>query len=609
MIKRSVLILMVMGFFLASSSTNAQKTKHTFRFSDTEFILDDEPFQIISGEMHPARIASDSWRQRIQMAKAMGCNTISAYIFWNYHETEEGIFDFTTENRNLSEFIKIVKNEGMWLILRPGPYVCAEWELGGIPPYLLRIPDIKLRCMDSRYMAAAERYIARLSEEIRPWLVTKGGPILMIQIENEYGSFGNDRDYIKRLREVWIANGIDVPTFTGDGPSTSMLEAGTLPGSAVGLDSGRSLADFELASKINPGVPVFSSETYPGWLTHWGEEWARPDTSELLKEVKFLMDNKKSFNLYVIHGGTNFGFTAGANSGRKGYEPDVTSYDYDAPINEQGWATHKYIALRNLIGSYLPKGVKKMPAIPDPDPAIEIPLLFPERFTSIWDNLPQPVDSEIPMPFEYYGQDYGLMLYRTELHGYKAGKLTVTDIHDYATVFLNGEYIGYLDRRDSINTIELPESNIPDPVLEILTEGMGRINYGKNLIDRKGITERVTLDSITLMNWKVYKLPLDKKFIYDLRSSGKVVNKQGIFFRGLFSLAYTGDTYFDMSSYSKGIVWVNGHNLGRYWEIGPQKRLFCPSSYMKTGMNEIMILDFHLLEPKPVRGVISMEGN
>jgi beta-galactosidase len=588
------------------ASGQKQKVKHTFSFSPTEFILDEEPFQIISGEMHPARIPAEYWRHRIRLAKAMGCNTISAYIFWNYHETEEGIYDFSTENHNITEFIKIVQDEEMWLILRPGPYVCAEWELGGIPPYLLRIPDIRLRCMDPRYMAAAERYITRLSEEIRPYLVTKGGPILMIQIENEYGSFGNDRDYLLRLKEVWSENGIDVPTFTADGPTIKMLEAGSLPGSAVGLDSGSSPEDFELAAKVNPGVPVFSSETYPGWLTHWGEEWARPDTAELYREIKFLMQNKKSFNLYVIHGGTNFGFTAGANSGGKGYEPDVTSYDYDAPINEQGNPTYKYMKIRDIIGSYLPKG-KKLPSIPDPVPAIEIPLIFPAKFTSIWDNLPQPLNSDTPKSFEAYGQDYGFILYKTELIGSKQGKLTVTDIHDYATVFLNGVFVGTLNRRDGIDTITLPASKTDNPVLEILVEGMGRINYGQHLIDRKGITEKVTLNDTTLMNWKIYKLPMDKKFIYDLRSTGKVINKSGIFFKGNFSLAYTGDTYFDVSGFNKGIVWVNGHNLGRYWDIGPQKRLYCPATFMRAGLNEIMILDLHAKEPKPVAGMTTME--
>lgn len=606
MLKQLIYSLICILMISAPASGQKQKVKHSFIFSPAEFILDDEPFQFISGEIHPARIPAEYWRHRIKMAKALGCNTISAYVFWNYHETEEGIYDFSTGNHNIAEFIKIVQDEDMWLILRPGPYVCAEWELGGIPPYLLRIPDIKLRCMDPRYMAAAERYITRLSEEIRPYLITKGGPILMIQIENEYGSFGNDRNYLMRLKEVWSANGIDVPTFTGDGPTTRMLEAGTLPGSAVGLDSGSSSADFELAAKINPGVPVFSSETYPGWLTHWGEEWARPDTAELYREIKFLMDNKKSFNLYVIHGGTNFGFTAGANSGGKGYEPDVTSYDYDAPINEQGNPTHKYMKIREIIGSYLPKG-KKLPSIPDPVPAIEIPMIFPAKFTSIWDNLPQPVYSDTPKSFEAYGQDYGFILYQTDLIGNKQGKLTVTGIHDYATVFLNGVFIGTLNRREGIDTITLPATRVDNPILEILVEGMGRINYGQHIIDRKGITESVTLNGTTLMNWKIYKLPMDKKFIYDLRSTGKVINKAGIFFKGNFSMAYTGDTYFDVSGFKKGIVWVNGHNLGRYWDIGPQKRLYCPASFIRAGLNEIMILDLHEKEPKPVAGMTIME--
>jgi beta-galactosidase len=593
------IILIAVIFFFGGPLTQAQRAKHTFELGASDFLLDGKPFQIIGGEMHPARIPAEYWRHRIKMAKAMGCNTISAYIFWNYHEAEEGVYDFSTENHKIAEFFKIVQEEDMWLLLRPGPYVCAEWELGGIPPYLLRIPDIKLRCMDPRYMAAAERYIARLAQEIKPFLVTKGGPILMLQIENEYGSYGNDRSYLLRLKEVWSTNGIDIPTFTGDGPTTSMLEAGSLSGSAVGLDPGSSMSDFELATKMNPGVPVFSSETYPGWLTHWGEKWAKPDTVKLLRDVKFLMDNKKSFNLYVIHGGTNFGFTAGANSGRKGYEPDVTSYDYDAPVNEQGLATPKYMALRKLIGSYLPKK-EKLPDIPDPIPAIEISDISMQPFSSVWDKLPQPVNSVQPKSFEAYGQDYGFILYTTTLLGHKNGKLTVTDIHDYATVFLNGEYIGTLDRREGMNTIDIPKSNVDFPVIEILVEGMGRINFAQYMIDRKGITDRVTLNGMTLMNWKVYNLPMDWKFIYNLRSTSKNLKKPGIFFKGNFSLIQRGDTYFDVSDFTKGIIWINGHNLGRYWNIGPQKRLYCPASWIKPGINEVIIFDLHQTDAKTV---------
>jgi beta-galactosidase GanA len=606
-IVRIVLVLML----VTSTSLQAQKGKHTFKLGTEDFLLDGQPFQIISGEMHPARIPEEYWRHRIQMAKAMGCNTISVYVFWNYHETEEGVYDFTSGNHNLAEFFKTVQEEGMWLILRPGPYVCAEWDLGGIPSYLLKIPDIKLRSLDPRFIAAAERYMTKLAEVIKPFLITKGGPILMLQIENEYGSFGNDKNYMKKLKEIWTSLGINIPTCTADGATADDLMAGTLPGSAVGLNSGTSLADFELAKKIIPGVPVFSSETYPGWLTHWGEKWAKPDSSVLLKEVKFLMDNKKSFNFYVIHGGTNFGYTAGANSGGKGYEPDVTSYDYDAPINEQGKPTPKYEALRNLIGSYLPKG-KKLFSVPEQVPAIELTPIEMQPFSSVWDNLPQPVNSERPESFEAYGQDHGFILYKTELTGNKNGKLIVSEIHDYATVFLNGKYIGHLDRREGINSIDLPSGDVETPVLEILVEGMGRINYGKNIFDRKGITDSVTLNGAKLLNWKVYNLPMDKKFIWDLRSSGKSLNKPGVFFKGNFVLSRAegnlySDTFIDLSNYIKGIVWVNGHNLGRYWNIGPQKRLYCPASWMREGMNEIMIFDLQQTDAKPVTGTKSLE--
>ncbi len=599
---KKILTLLLLVILMTGATVRAQNTKHSFTLGTSDFLLDGQPFQIISGELHPARIPAEYWRNRIQLVKAMGCNTIAAYIFWNYHEPEEGVYDFSSGNHNLAEFFKIVQEEGMWLIVRPGPYVCAEWDFGGLPPYLLRIPDIKIRCMDPRYMAAAERYITKLAEEIKPYLITKGGPVLMLQIENEYGSYGNDRNYLMRLKEVWKNCGIDIPTFTADGATDYMLEAGSLPGSAVGLNPGSTQEDFDEANKMNPGVPVLSSETYPGWLTHWGEKWAKPDSAKLMKEVKFLMDNKKSFNFYVAHGGTNFGFTAGANSGGKGYEPDVTSYDYDAPIDEIGQITPKFTALRGLIGSYLPKG-KKLPPIPPLVPVMEIPPIAVQPFATIWDKLPQPVSSVQPRPMEAYGQDYGFVLYKTELVGRKEGTLVVTDVHDYATVFLNGTYIGKLDRREGINSIEIPASNVKTPVLEILVEGMGRINFAENMIDRKGITDRVTLNGMTLMNWQVYNLPLDKKYIFDMRSSGNNLKKPGIFFRGNFFINKSGDTYFDLTNYTKGILWINGHNLGRYWNIGPQKRLYCPESWLMEGLNEIMIFDLHQTEPKPVLGM------
>ena len=600
---RKIVVMSALALCALTSVVSAQ-SRHSFALAKKDFLLDGKPYQIISGEIHPARIPKEYWRHRIQMAKAMGCNTIAAYVFWNYHEQEEGKFDFASENRDIAAFVKLVQEEGMWVLLRPGPYVCAEWEFGGLPPYLLRIPDIKVRCLDPRYMAATERYIKALSEQVKGLQVTNGGPILMVQVENEYGSFGNDKQYLYKLKELWEQNGINVPFYTADGPVSALLEAGSVPGAAIGLDSGSSEGDFAAANKQNPDVPSFSSESYPGWLTHWGEKWARPDKAGIVKEVKFLMDTKRSFNLYVIHGGTNFGFTAGANSGGKGYEPDLTSYDYDAPINEQGGATEKYMALREAIGSY---SKKKLPAIPAPIPTITIPDFTLKPYASIWENLPAPVKSVQPKTFEAYGQDYGFMVYKTTLIGHKSGKLDIVELHDYATVFLNGKYVGKIDRRLGEHSIELPKSDVKDPVLEILVEGMGRINFAQALIDRKGITDRVTLNGMTLMNWEVFGLPVKSEFVQQLQAAKTTEVKPGEFFKGSFTLTNTGDTYLDMSNFKKGMVWVNGHNLGRYWEIGPQKRLYCPAPWLKKGENEIVVLDQHQLEAATVKGEKTLE--
>jgi len=591
---------------LAASGQRA-KAGHTFALGPDVFLLDGKPFQIISGEMHPARIPAEYWRHRIRMAKAMGCNTIAAYLFWNYHEPSEGAFDFATGNHDVARFVRTAQEEGMWVLLRPGPYVCAEWDFGGIPPYLLRDPELKVRCLHPRYMAAVDRYLTRLAGLVRPLLVSNGGPILMIQIENEYGSYGNDREYIAQLKKIWIRNGVPGPFFTADGPTPYMLEAGHVEGAAVGLDSGSNEKHWELARSLVPGVPIFSSETYPGWLTHWGEKWARPALPNLLKEVTFLLDAGKSFNFYVVHGGTNFGFSAGANSGGKGYEPDVTSYDYDAPIDEQGNATAKYRALRDLIGSYLPRG-HALPDVPQPIPAVSIPSFDMKPFASLWDHLPQPIASVQPRPFEMYGQNQGLVLYETKLVGRKSGRLAITDLHDYATVFVDGKYVGALDRRLGEKTIELPRTDNPAPTLDILVEGMGHINFAQEMIDRKGITDRVTLSGMTLMNWKVYLLPLSEAWMRTLRPNAAAdASRPGIFFRGTFRIDTPADTFIDMTGYSKGAAWVNGHNLGRFWDVGPQTRLYCPAPWLKAGENEVIVFDLHKTEAAPLRGAATRD--
>jgi len=353
-------------------------------------------------------------------------------------------------------------------------------------------------------------------------------------------------------------------------------------------------------------VPLFCAELYPGWLTHWGEKWASVKTEDLLPDVQWVLDNKKSFSFYMFYGGTNFGFTAGANFSDR-YEPDVTSYDYDAPLNELGRPTPKYFALKELLERYQPAGTK-LPDLPAPLPVIEIPAFTINQTTSLFDNLPLPLLSPQPKPMEFYNQNNGFILYRTKLVGHHSGKLTITELHDYATVYVDGKYVGTLDRSKKETTIEIPKTEPPAQMLDILVEGMGRINYGQHMIDRKGITDRVTLNGMTLMGWEVFTLPMEGRYLTSLKFIfGIPPETPGVFFRGAFNLQELGDTYLDMSQWKKGVVWVNGRNLGRYWEIGPQKRLFLPAPFLKKGKNEIIIFDLHQTKPASVKGATSLK--
>ena len=581
----------------------AQKTP-SFGFKGGEFVLNGKPFRIMAGEVHFQRIPREYWADRLVKLRAAGLNTVCTCVFWNALEPDPGQWDFSGGN-DLAAFLRTAQRAGLWVVLRPGPYACAEWDFGGLPIWLLRTPDIKVRCSDPRYLAACEAYIQKIAGEIRDLQVQRGGPVLMLQVENEYGSYGNDREYTAALREMWEKAGIQVPFYTADGATPYMLEAGTIPGAAIGLDPGTSAKDFAEAAQLGRDVPVFCSELYPGWLTHWGEPWARVKTDEVLPDLRWILDNKKSFNFYMFHGGTNFGFWAGANFSDK-YEPDVTSYDYDAPLNEMGQPTPKYFAIRDLLKTQLAKG-EALPDLPRPMPAIEFPeIMFPES-ASVFDNLPRPVRSPQPRPMEAFGQNHGFILYRTLLTGHRSGRLTITDLHDYANIYADGNYLGSLNRAKKESVLEIPKSDPPHQSLDILVEGMGRINFGPFLLDRKGITDRVTLNAMTLMGWDVYGLPMEEDDLALLRFGTVAPRRPGNFFRGTLELPAAGDTYLDMTGWKKGVVWVNGHNLGRYWEVGPQKRLYCPAPFLKTGKNEVIVFDLHILRPATVRGLKSLE--
>lgn len=581
----------------------------TFSFGgegNQEFMLNGKPFQIRGAEMHPQRIPREYWRHRIQTAKAMGLNTIAFYVFWNDHEQPDGSFDFKTDRRNLSEFLKICQEEGMWVLFRPGPYTCGEWDFGGLPHYLLKDPNAKVRTTeDAKFMKAQTRYLEAVARVAEPFLAKNGGPILMTQLENEYGSFQRkDRKYMEWLQAFWTKKGFG-PFYTSDGAGEHFLKGVTLPGVAVGLDPGLNDGAWNVANKCNPGVPVFSSETYPGWLRHWGEgNWA--PTPQIVNHVRWFMDKGRSFSLFVFHGGTNFGFTAGANNGGPGdYQPDLTSYDYGSPVDEQGRMDQYYAQMREIILSKLPAG-EAVPEPPADIPAMEIPEFTPKMHAGLWENIPKPLRNKFPQApyFEQWGQNQGMAVYSTAVPAGPAEKLEFTNVHDYAHVYLNGEPVGTVDRRLGQKSVSLPE-RAKAGKLDILVEAMGHINFHISMeSDRKGIYGPVKLGSRELKGWMVRPLPLKASSIVQAPKGKGVSNKRaGAHFRAVVNIENPQDTFLDMSRYTKGYVWVNGINVGRYWNVGPQLRLYVPAPFLKKGENVIDVLDLHMTSPKPIRGM------
>ena len=540
------------------------------------------------------------------MAKAMGLNTISTYVFWNFHEPLEGQFDFSSPSHNLSHFLNLAQAEGLLVLLRPGPFECAEWDFGGLPLWLLKYEDLRVRTFDKRYLNYVEIYFRKLAEIITPLQITNGGPVVMVQLENEYGSYGTDHTYIAYLQKLWVELGVTVPFYSADVARNYSIASGHVPGAAIGLDAGISVDAYTAASQVDSTVVSFSSETYPGWLTHWGERWAGKTIQEICNEVQFIFDSGKSFSLYMVHGGTNFGFWAGANYGVRGYTAHITSYDYDAPISENGVPTEKFFALKNIIAKYVKNPI---PLPPDPIPTISIDKVQLDVFSSIWENFAMKLMfmSDYPQFFEFFDQQSGLIIYRTNLtNGKTSGKLSVSGLADYALVFLDDVFLGTLDRTHSVFEIDIPQTGKNQSKLEIVVEGMGRINSGHQMTDRKGIKGNVTLDGVVLKGWEMIRLPLDDEFMGKVEQ-GHNFKKQGVFFKGKFVLGEVGDTFIDVSQWEKGIVFVNGKNLGRYWKIGPQFRLYCPASVLRIGQNEVLILDLQLMSGSYVTGEKSLK--
>lgn len=559
----------------------------TFTIGTNNFLLNGKPFLIKAGEIHPARIPHEYWANRLAMMHAMGLNTVSVYTFWNAFEPHEGEWDFTGDN-DIAEFVRLAQKEGLWVILRPGPYVCAEWEFGGYPWWLLKDPDMKVRSQYPPFLAAEKTYLDKLGEQLAPLQITHGGPIIMSQVENEYGSFDSDHVYMQKTLDMERAAGFDVSFFTADGGG-NMMASGHLTDALPGLNGGGTDTMREVG-KYRPGGPWFNPEFYPGWLDHWGEEHAQIGIGGLVQETQWKLTNNLSFCYYMICGGTDFGFMNGANYGGH-YEPQPTSYDYDSPMDETGRPTKKFFALREVLARYLAHG-ETLPDVPVMPPAIAIPNIQLPESANLFGNLGKPVRSEKPLSFEDLDQGYGYVLYRTQISGPTNALLKINQLRDYATVYVDGQRIAILDRRYGQDSTMLNLSN-QTATLDIFVENGGRINYGGKLRDnRKGITDSVTFGDQELTGWEMYKFPfdnLDAVSAMDFRPSPD--SAAPAVHRGTFEVAELGDTFLDLRAWGKGIVFVNGHNLGRYWFIGPQQTLFCPGVWLKKGTNDILVFE------------------
>lgn len=589
--------LLIASFLCMQTACVQQKNTGTFEIGDRAFLLNGEPFVIKAAELHYPRIPKPYWEQRIKMCKAMGMNTICLYIFWNYHEPEEGKFDFSGQ-KDIAAFCRLAQENGMYIIVRPGPYVCAEWEMGGLPWWLLKKKDIKLREHDSYFMERVQLFMDEIGKQLADLQISRGGNIIMMQVENEYGSYGVNKPYVAAIRDMVRKAGFtDVPLFQCDWNSNFENNALDDLLWTMNFGTGANVDDqFKRLKELRPNTPLMCSEYWSGWFDHWGAKHETRSADDLVNGLKEMLDKNISFSLYMTHGGTSFGHWGGANF--PNFSPTCTSYDYDAPINESGKPTQKFYAVRDLLAGYLPES-ETLPEIPDTIPVISIPTIAMTEIAPIFDNLPQSKQSDDIRPMEMYDQGWGSILYRTTLPETcdESQSLLITEVHDWAQVYLNGKKLATLSRLKGEGIVKLPPVKKGDQ-LNILVEAMGRMNFGKGIYDPKGITEKVELQRENvkevqrLQNWQVYNLPIDYNYVSNLNyRKGNDAQGMPAYYRATFTIAEVGDTFLSMLNWSKGMVWVNGHALGRYWEIGPQQTLYLPGCWLKEGENEIIVLD------------------
>ena len=615
------LLIFIFTFALSVSFIEAKSKQDTFCIGKKSFLLNGKPFVIKAAELHYPRIPRPYWEHRIKMCKSLGMNAICLYVFWNIHEQKEGVFDFTGQN-DVAEFCRLAHKHGMYVIVRPGPYVCAEWEMGGLPWWLLKKKDIRLREQDPYFMERVRLFENEVGRQLASLTITKGGPIIMVQVENEYGSYGEDKAYVSAIRDIVKGafadsnNVIDLSKRANvaedDNSSLVLFQCDWASNfTKNGLDdlvwtmnfgTGAKIdKQFEKLKSLRPDAPLMCSEYWSGWFDKWGARHETRPAADMVAGIDEMLSKGISFSLYMTHGGTSFGHWAGANS--PGFAPDVTSYDYDAPINEYGIPTDKFFLLRSTLQKY---SDKKLPDIPRcPLPLISTPKIMLDRILTLNDFFTNEKVSHNILTMEDMDVGWGMMEYSAILPDIPVSSiLTVNECHDYGLVFINGKRVGRISRVNKESSVTLPQVNKGD-TLTILVEAMGRINFGRAIKDYKGITKSVSItahidDNMvtwTLYNWRHRAISDDYNDIikcmnHPVSSSNKGrIQSNGGYYRASFSLKRIGDTFVNMEAFGKGQVWINGHAIGRYWSIGPQQTLYVPGCWLKKGVNEIIVLD------------------
>ncbi len=604
--KRNLILSLLAAIMLLSSCSHFTKPKETFELGKQTFLLNGKPYIIRAAELHYPRIPKEYWEHRIEMCKAMGMNTICLYVFWNLHEQEEGVYDFSGQ-KDIKAFCKLAQKHGMYVIVRPGPYVCAEWDMGGLPWWLLKKQDIKVRNKEDKFfMQSMKNFLKEVGKELSPMQLNNGGNIIMVQVENEYPCFGNDKKYMELVKQSVIEAGFDnVQLFTCAWSSNYRETVLDSVLCTLNFGAGSNIDEqFRTLRKEQPDIPLMCSEYWSGWFDHWGRPHETRSIENLCGSMKDMLDRRISFSLYMAHGGTTFGQWGGANT--PPYSTMCTSYDYDAPINEAGQTTEKFFAVRELLSNYLNEG-EALIDIPAAYPVIEIPTFTLTETADLFENLPEAKKSEKIQPMEMFNQGWGRILYRTTFNegNNEEVLLQINEIHDWATIYINGKAVGTMDRRKGDRVLKLPSIQKGDQ-LDILVEATGRVNFGEGIIDRKGITHKVSIingeKDTELNHWEVYNFPVDYAFQANKKFEKKTA-QGAAWHKGTFTLEKTGDTFIDMSTWGKGMVWVNGYNIGRFWKIGPQQTLFIPGCWLKKGENEIIVLDLEVPKEASITGL------